>query len=122
MERTSAITLLFLFYSTLLWVANGVAPPTPSAPATPTFPTIPTFPRWPIHPPLPPNVQKCWSSFGSLHQCFVEISQSFWSRRPLVSPACCEAIQEITDDCEDTVFGHFNNPFFAPFLRAHCSQ
>lgn len=112
MERNLAILLLFTVSSTL-FVANVVAQEAPSTPATPTLP------QWP-----PPNVQKCWSSFESLHQCFKGISsQSFWwFRHPLVSPDCCKAIQEISDDCADTVYGHFHNPFFALFLKAHCSS
>lgn len=112
MERNFAIVLIFVIGFSLN-VANGIAPASPSTPATPTAPT------WP-----PPNVQKCRSSFESLHQCFKQISAPsfWWFRHPQVSPACCNAIQEISDDCADTVYGHFHNPFFALFLKAHCSQ
>lgn len=116
MERNLAIVLLFILCSTL-YVANGVAPPEPSTPVTPAVH------KWPYH-PAPPNVQKCLSSFQSLHECFSEISSQpfWWLRHPSVTPACCNATQEISDDCADTVYGHFHNPFFALFLKAHCSQ
>lgn len=85
MERNLAMILLFTVSSTL-FVANVVAQEAASTPPTPTLP------QWP-----PPNVQKCWSSFESLHQCFKGISsESFWwFRHPLVVPTVARLFRRL---------------------------
>ncbi|KAK8655233.1 hypothetical protein V6N13_107821 [Hibiscus sabdariffa] len=68
----------------------------------------------------PGEVQKCWSSLTSIQGCVLEISTSFFQGKTGgISPACCQAITQISDNCWHKMFPL--NPLFPPVLRKSCS-
>ncbi|XP_010558671.1 PREDICTED: uncharacterized protein LOC104827231 [Tarenaya hassleriana] len=83
------------------------------------------LPPMPFHPkPFQPSpiVTKCLSHGGEVKACHDEIVASFFARKAVVGPLCCQAVMAIEGDCEQTVFGFFHNPFFNAFIKQHCSN
>ncbi|KAK8654976.1 hypothetical protein V6N13_107569 [Hibiscus sabdariffa] len=68
----------------------------------------------------PGEVQKCWSSLTSIQGCVSEISTPFFQGKTGgITPACCQAITKISDNCWHKMFPL--NPLFPPFLKTSCS-
>ncbi|XP_022752174.1 egg cell-secreted protein 1.2-like [Durio zibethinus] len=118
MSKTAqAIAFLFLAATacTVVLVQPGVA----QVLSTPhgTKPQIPG-----LFPPGTPNdVIQCWSSIMSIQGCAWEIYRSIFSGQfGNISPACCQAILSIQENCWPKMFP--TNPPFVPKLKDSCSH
>ncbi|KAJ4708986.1 ECA1 gametogenesis related family protein [Melia azedarach] len=67
-----------------------------------------------------PDVIKCWSSLTSILSCLTEVYGSFLlGQIGKIGPICCEAINEINDNCWPKMFPL--NPFFPSLLKNFCA-
>ncbi|XP_012478025.1 uncharacterized protein LOC105793725 [Gossypium raimondii] len=81
-------------------------------------------PPLPPPPPQPPMVNgKCLgTTLASKLTCLQDVISSILMFRPYVSPECCAAVQATHEDCLNTIFDEFNNPFLAPLVQQQCFQ
>ncbi|KAL5799025.1 hypothetical protein ACOSQ2_003845 [Xanthoceras sorbifolium] len=97
-------------------------------------------PKWPLphwnipHPPISapkwqsptfsdPKMKTCLSDLSVVGTCMSDLYASFFSKDVSnLKPECCSAFQKLSDDCTNTVFSHFNNPFFQMLVKQHCSS
>ncbi|KAL5799021.1 hypothetical protein ACOSQ2_003841 [Xanthoceras sorbifolium] len=97
-------------------------------------------PKWPLphwnipHPPISapkwqpptfsdPKMKTCLSDLSVVSTCMIDLSASFFSKDVSnLKPECCSTFQKLSDDCANTVFSHFNNPFFQMLVKQHCSS
>ncbi|KAJ4882621.1 Prolamin_like domain-containing protein [Raphanus sativus] len=82
-------------------------------------------PHWPfsgdrrVFPPQ--EVTRCLSDKKEVGTCFDDIAKTFFTRKAAIGSECCAVIKKMNKDCEKTVFGSFHNPFFAGYVKLHCS-
>ncbi|MBA0736622.1 hypothetical protein Gogos_010157 [Gossypium gossypioides] len=68
------------------------------------------------------EVDKCWSSLSNVNGCVTEIINSFFGGQmfTIISPACCNAIMKLNDDCWPILFPFY--PYFPPYLKNYCGE
>lgn len=66
-----------------------------------------------------PELAKCFSDHKKVTKCLTKVFKS----KPTVgskSCDCCTEIKTLNEDCENTDFGSFRNPFFNYYVKKHC--
>ncbi|PIA62481.1 hypothetical protein AQUCO_00200472v1 [Aquilegia coerulea] len=99
--------------------------PTPSVPAPSSPQTGSSAPKAsPSHSVSgsSPSPDQCWATIRKVGTCEHQIFSSFMRGHVAISSECCAAINELSEDCSSPVFGIFGNPFFAPLIKAECSD
>ncbi|XP_050229890.1 uncharacterized protein LOC126678994 [Mercurialis annua] len=141
MKKVFSILLFLVLYSStylaegknLNQIPKGVAPNWPwhslswhhhrrlTVPIPMDGPPQPS-PPGPGDKPSPSPILKCLKEVHIERGCYRQILDSFITHKLNLGPDCCKVVSEIDDDCVGTVFGRFNNYFFAKLLKKHCSD
>ncbi|KAJ4708983.1 ECA1 gametogenesis related family protein [Melia azedarach] len=101
---------MVILVSIAMLIATGLGQVTPIPPFTQILGLLS---------PLP-DVIKCWSSLTSIPSCLTEVYGSFLlGQIGKIDPVCCEAINEINDNCWPKMFPL--NPFFPPLIKNFCA-
>ncbi|KAJ4959066.1 hypothetical protein NE237_026177 [Protea cynaroides] len=115
MRGVREIPILLTVASIVMFIAPGLARPEPqSQPDTFLLPWI-----WP--PVLNQEIQQCWSSFASIQGCWEEIFTSCLTFQMSLGPKCCNAINQLNENCVNNIFHvGFLHPFL-PLVKDYCA-
>ncbi|CAN8278595.1 unnamed protein product [Cochlearia groenlandica] len=117
-------------------------PPTPSLPHPTPPKKSPPPPRPSFTPPTPPkkspspphehhhghdhhenplqHIDSCMRNMGPVTMCRVQMEISFYTKMFRVEDYCCNLLVNMKSECDDVVWGFFNDPFFVPLVRYTC--
>ncbi|KAJ9163030.1 hypothetical protein P3X46_022752 [Hevea brasiliensis] len=128
MKKQLSVFLLFLVCSATALASVAASEEKPSnRPWLQWFGEAPQHHHHHHHPPSQPpkwdpKVVKCLQDFHVEKKCARQILASLWHRKVSVGPECCNIVNQLSEDCAETVFAGLTHSFFTFVLKQYCAH